>query len=202
MINSNTMLSKDFILLLKYGLDSINPGKLIRNAFRIEKSESSLTESLFIQNSVSCSSDDCQGKKFDLNKSVYVCAFGKAALGMSLEIEKLIGSSHLVKGIAILPFNDAKAYIQRDSNETNEICPSANSKIKYFYGAKNNLPDKSSISATKNVYEMCKSLKKDDILLTLISGGGSALLTLPSNFNSECINEDINFDRRPTILTK
>ena len=194
MINSNSMLSKDFILLLKYGLDSINPGKLIRNAFRIEKNDSSLAESLLIQNYVSCSSDNCQEKKFDLNKSVYVCAFGKAALGMSLEIEKLIGSSHLVKGIAILPFNDAKAYIQRDSNETNEIYPSANSKIKYFYGAKNNLPDKASISATKKVYEMCKSLKKDDILLTLISGGGSALLTLPSNFNSECINEDFNFD--------
>lgn len=98
-----------------------------------------------------------------------------------MAIEKLLGKRHVARGIAILPFNDAKAYLRQ--KEHNRIFPVANSKIDYFYGAKNNLPDMDSCKAAFEAREMCKSLKETDILLTLISGGGSALLSLPSDIS-------------------
>jgi len=97
---------------------------------------------------------------------------------MSSTIEDLIGDKHIVNGVAILPFNDAKKFLSTRTNE-NQIFPFENSQIQYFYGAENNLPDMNSCRATLKAYEMCAGLTEADILLTLISGGGSALLALP-----------------------
>lgn len=101
-------------------------------------------------------------------------------LGMSSAIENLIGHKHIVKGVAILPYNDARKFLSTSKN-MNQIEPFQNSKIEYFYGAQNNLPDKNSCTASLRAYEMCKNLKDSDLLLTLISGGGSALLSLPAD---------------------
>jgi len=100
---------------------------------------------------------------------------------MSAEIERIIGRENLVKGVAILPFDEGRKYDKSDrSDDLGEIFPMGkNSKISYFYGAKNNLPDVLAMNATKRVIEMCRLLTENDILLTLISGGGSALLTQP-----------------------
>lgn len=107
---------------------------------------------------------------------------------MSMAIENLFGDKHVVRGVAILPYNDAKAYLNaseelHSQKLYNRIFPVADSKIDYFYGAKNNLPDMDSCAAAFEAHEMCKDLKENDILLTLISGGGSALLSLPSDIN-------------------
>ena len=111
---------------------------------------------------------------------------------MSLEIENLFGTTdHLVQGVAIIPQKDANKYIQPASkvdespSRLGEIYPSTNvnSKIRYFYGAEHNLPDRFSVNATKIVFDMCKKLARDDILVALISGGGSALLSLPASIS-------------------
>ena len=92
-------------------------------------------------------------------------------------MEELIGQSHLVKGITILPFEEAQKYFtDQKSTTSNQIFPSKNSKIAYYYGARKNLPDTDSCRAAQKVLEMCHELQEDDLLLTLISGGGSALL--------------------------
>jgi len=46
-------------------------------------------------------------------------------------------------------------------------------------GAEDNLPDEDSLRATMEIQRFVTSLSKDDILLVLISGGGSALLPAP-----------------------
>ena len=119
---------------------------------------------------------------------------------MALEIENL-NKEHLIQGIAIVPQKEAEKFAAKNNVEEflNEICPSENSRIRFFSGAENNLPDKYSLNATKKVYEMCKKLTKDDILLALISGGGSALLTLPLNIN-QMNSDEINFELKLKII--
>lgn len=114
---------------------------------------------------------------------------------MTKAIENLIANEHLIKGIAIIPYNDAKVFIDNQNEKTkvlpNQIFPFGNnSKINFFYGAENNLPDMNSCNATLKAYEMCQNLNENDILLTLISGGGSALLSLPSDILQK--NNDID----------
>lgn len=53
------------------------------------------------------------------------------------------------------------------------------SHITVFRGPTNNLPDQTVLKAAKAIYDLAKRLEKDDLLLTVITGGGSALLTLP-----------------------
>ncbi len=151
--------------------------------------------------------DQNDSNHYFLNKNVYIAAFGKASLQMSISIEKLIEKKgHLVKGIAILPYNDAleNNLISRSFNESlkgklvNQIYPCQNSKIDFYYAAKNNMPDMNSVNAALKIHEMCKSLKKEDILLTLISGGGSALLALPQVI---CNDQSMEFNLNLKINT-
>ncbi|NOK79056.1 MAG: glycerate kinase [Chloroflexi bacterium AL-N5] len=47
------------------------------------------------------------------------------------------------------------------------------------------VPDESGVRATREILELCSSLSADDLLLCLISGGGSALLSAPDGVSYE-----------------
>lgn len=66
------------------------------------------------------------------------------------------------------------------------------SKIKVFEGAIDNLPDQNSLQAAREIKSKVQSLTENDILLVIITGGGSALLPLPI--------EPITLDEKSTLI--
>lgn len=56
---------------------------------------------------------------------------------------------------------------------------SKNSPITAIEGARNNLPDEKAQYSASRIKEVAESVRGDDVLLVLISGGGSALLPYP-----------------------
>lgn len=110
-------------------------------------------------------------QSFKVQKPCYVVAFGKAVLGMCVAIETILGN-HLKEGIAVVPFGIF---------ENTDLTIPKNSKIKYIEGAKDNLPDDSAYNGALKVKQFVERLQSDDLLIVLVSGGGSALLPLPKN---------------------
>ena len=101
-------------------------------------------------------------KKFDLNKynNIYLVAFGKASIGMA---EAVTDSVNIAKGIAVTNDKEKKVF------NRNIQTISANHPI----------PNQNSIKAADKIINLLEKTKKDDLVLILISGGGSALLCKP-----------------------
>lgn len=106
----------------------------------------------------------------DLNeKNCHLVGFGKAVLGMAVQVEKALGK-RLVSGIISVPIGTKEKF-----NEDLEI----NSILEICEGAKNNLPDNLALKTALMIKEKIESLDEKDVLIIVISGGGSALLPLP-----------------------
>lgn len=52
-------------------------------------------------------------------------------------------------------------------------------KIEIIEGAKDNFPDNRALGAAMKIMNIAQSVKEKDILVVLVSGGGSSLLPLP-----------------------
>ena len=93
-------------------------------------------------------------------KNVYLVGFGKASVGMA---QAVCDSINIKKGIVVT--NDS------------DICVKYNSITTSFGG--HPIPNQNSINSTEKVLEVIKECRKNDLLIILISGGGSSLLCKP-----------------------
>ena len=105
------------------------------------------------------------GENFDLNKfkSVKVVGFGKSSCDGALALEEILGSK--IKEGAVIG-----------------LCKINTIYIESFEGT-HPKPSEMNVSAGKKIYEIIKDSKADDLIIVLVSGGGSALLCYPE---SEC----------------
>jgi len=135
--------------LMSEALIRFNGGKLIQQAVELRRN------SLIVR-----------GKQLDLSifKRIIVIGFGKASGEMAQALEKILGS-HISDGMIIVPKETAKRY-------------SKLKKIK-VYGGTHPYPTQQNVYAAKRIVGMIEGLTKEDLVICLISGGGSALLTLP-----------------------
>ncbi|XP_030585597.1 glycerate kinase [Archocentrus centrarchus] len=116
------------------------------------------------------------GHKFTLNHNLHLVGFGKAVLGMAAEAERIMGD-HLVKGVISVPHGIQQTLQQHGKGH---LLLKENSRIKVIEGARHNLPDADAQKAAEEIKHLASELTEKDLLLVLISGGGSALLPAPT----------------------
>jgi len=93
-------------------------------------------------------------------ENIYVVGFGKASVGMA---QAVCDSIDVKKGVIIT--NDP-------SNKVRSEC------VDTFVGS-HPIPDQNSIDGTEKILDIIKMCGNEDLLIVLISGGGSALLCKP-----------------------
>ncbi len=96
-----------------------------------------------------------------LYDNIYAIAFGKAAISMSKAIEDILGD-YLTGGVAITKYGFVDSL----------------TKMK-VYEASHPIPDGTSVAAGKTIHDFLEHTGEKDLIFFLISGGGSALITLP-----------------------
>ncbi|XP_029357192.1 glycerate kinase [Echeneis naucrates] len=130
-----------------------------------------------VRQSIECKEDSViiNGQRFALKHNLHLVGFGKAVLGMAAEAERIIGD-HLVKGVISVPHGIQQTLQQHGKDN---LLLKENSCIKVMEGAKHNLPDSDAQKAAEVIKQLASELTEEDLLLVLISGGGSALLPAP-----------------------
>jgi glycerate-2-kinase len=97
-------------------------------------------------------------KKF---KNIYVIGGGKASGSMAEALEQVLGNS-ITNGLVNVP---------RSSKNKTDI-------IK-LHEASHPIPDEASVEGTRRMLKIAEQAKEDDLIICLISGGGSSLMPLP-----------------------
>jgi glycerate-2-kinase len=103
------------------------------------------------------------GHSFDLGKfhNVYVVGGGKASGLMAEALEEKMGN-YITEGIVNVPHGSKQK----------------TSAIK-LHGANHPVPDSAGVEGTRRMLAIAEQAEKDDLIICLISGGGSSLLPLP-----------------------
>lgn len=104
------------------------------------------------------------GESFNLSdfKSVYVVAFGKAASAMAAALEELLGE-RITEGIVVSNARSERTFRKMD-----------------FHLSSHPVPDEKSVEAAKKVVSLLEKSGEKDLVIFLISGGGSSILAMPS----------------------
>lgn len=106
-------------------------------------------------------------------RQCHLVGFGKAVLGMAVQVEQLLGD-RLVSGILSVPLGTFDTFRDDPSMQLR-----VGSVIEAYEGAADNLPDDLAAENASRILEKCKEMSDKDVLIVLISGGGSALIALP-----------------------
>ncbi|MCY4263010.1 MAG: glycerate kinase [Candidatus Dadabacteria bacterium] len=104
------------------------------------------------------------GESFDLSEfeSLYVIAFGKAASSMAAALEELLGD-RITEGIVVSNVHAERAFQKMN-----------------FHLSSHPVPDEKSFRAAKEALSLLEKSGERDLVIFLISGGGSSILAMPS----------------------
>ena len=162
--NASKLLAKNL------GEDKIYLRKIALNA--LEKSIHAVMPQYLIEKSIRIQDNQLviQNDKYDLRKfrRISIIGGGKATAEMAFSLEKILLNNKDItyEGIINIPKGTVKSTLLRKS------------KIKINYAA-HPIPDQNGLKGTKLMIKIVETSAKDDLIICLISGGGSALLPLP-----------------------
>ena len=117
-------------------------------------------------------------KKHRFTGKVHMVAIGKAAWTMAKTASDFL-KDELVSGIVVTKYGHSQGPLNEPDEQVN-VKPNHRSNIE-IYESGHPVSDENTIIATQKCIELAESLKEDDELLFLISGGGSALFEKPQN---------------------
>ena len=102
-------------------------------------------------------------REYDLNdfKNIYVVGTGKAGASMAYAVEEILGD-RIKEGIINVKYEHVRKLQRIRLKE-----------------AGHPVPDRAGMAGSEQIVRLLMGTKKDDLVLCLISGGGSALLPLP-----------------------
>ena len=158
----NRDLGKNQLYLRKIILETLE------NAIKAVKPQNLIESSIKLKNNILTIQND----NYDLSKlnNLYIIGGGKATGNMALSLERLLIKNKKVKYEGIIN-------IPKDSLEPEEL---KETRIKINY-ASHPIPDMSGLEGVKKMVSIIKKSTSDDLIVFLLSGGGSALLPLPIN---------------------
>jgi hydroxypyruvate reductase len=146
--------------IFKKALEAVDPYKAVLSAFELTNGEVTL------RNKLSHSyNKNLNGFNWRLRETgnIYLVGCGKAVCPMSDAVEDIC-SQYISSGIVVTKYGHRK--------------PSRLSKIEVLE-ASHPVPDNNGLIGANEVRGILKNAGKDDLVIALISGGGSALWTLP-----------------------
>ncbi|XP_014476417.1 PREDICTED: glycerate kinase [Dinoponera quadriceps] len=145
--------------LFRAAVKAVSPNEIIRRKVRLRD------DVLYVNN-----------ERYPLGKNVYLVGFGKAVMGMAVELERILGDV-LKKGILSIPSRSLDAIWE--SEDKSSFPKLHDSVIEYREGGVDNQPNGESLEATHRIIDLVENLTNTDTLIVLVSGGGSALLYMP-----------------------
>lgn len=138
--------------IMAAALDAVEPAKAVERYLKRDDAQ------LLIENKV------CDLDTFD---RIFLIGFGKASIPMGEAAAKILGE-FLTDGILITK-----------SKPSSSILAGGKQKVAIFEGG-HPVPDHRSIEGAQSIVELLSTTAEKDLVICLISGGGSALLTLPA----------------------
>nr|CDS29067.1 glycerate kinase [Hymenolepis microstoma] len=150
----------------------------------LEKGVEAVLPDRLVKQSLSLIPDGIQvnGTAYPVSGQLNIFGFGKAALGLVKAALKILGSR--VENVVCCAPQPTEHEIKEypDLCDVNEILTSDGSKpnIFIFNGPRTNEPNAEVVRASLKMAKIASSMKTGDLLLVCITGGGSALLTLPA----------------------
>ena len=153
-LNENQLnLRKIALEAIEVSIEAVRPKNLIEKSIRIQENK------LAIQND-----------EYNLidYKKVYIIGGGKATGEMALILEKILQEAQIsnLEGIVNIPYGSIKSADFKSS------------KVVINY-ASHPIPDENGLNGVKLMVEIIEKSHYNDLIIFLISGGGSALLPLP-----------------------
>ena len=140
--------------ILEAALSAVDPSRAVKNAVSLEGEQFQIG-----------------GRIFDLNaiNRIFLISVGKAACPMARPLEAALGK-HLSAGIVVTK----SGFGLRCSH------PGHGSGAIVGFEAGHPIPDANGIAAAQTIEQLLADTQADDLVICLILGGGSALLTAPA----------------------
>ncbi|HJU34706.1 MAG TPA: glycerate kinase [Nitrososphaera sp.] len=148
----STRSSKLILSALSSAIESVRPDSLIKHAVKFRKGELTVRD---IYGNVA------KLAEFD---HVYIVGAGKAAIGMARALSSILDDK-VTAGAITVPYGTATRKIKRVSVSE----------------ASHPIPDNAGIEGTRKILSILRKADKNDLVVFLISGGGSALMPMPAS---------------------
>lgn len=144
---------KDALRIFEAGIDAADPYQAVKRCLRVDHQSIEIL----------LDSDGREQKRVGRWSKIHLIAFGKAACAMAQAASEIIPATLLAgRGIAVTNYENMRAVDHVD-----------------VIGASHPLPDEAGLNAAKRIAERVQQAQANELVLVLVSGGGSALIPCP-----------------------